>query len=267
MYAFCALPRSEQLRRPGAWCVQCPRWAVRLNHLPGTGHSVSWVRHRTPSQVCHVSPLGSWSQALTFLADVSHPGSQEDMVTNREPTHALVEDAVSGTDIAPHLPALAVGHLQCGRGRSTAASCGIHSVLCSMRRPGCSLSQSSSWESYCHFFILTLSMKPVTPCPAPTHWWQMWASGVLLHWQLQLSAYSLLFFFFFSFQLCCPLRFQNSQQTCWWECFLMFGNFSSFTTPSQGRVSIPNSFVSLFVFYILSYLLLRFNFNWPVLLK
>ena len=25
--AFCALPRSEQLRRPGAWLVYCPRWA------------------------------------------------------------------------------------------------------------------------------------------------------------------------------------------------------------------------------------------------
>ena len=35
----------------------------------------------------------------------------------------------------------------------------------------------------------------------------------------------------------------------------MFGKFSSFTTPSPGRVSVPNSFVSLFIFYILSYLL------------
>ena len=60
---------------------------------------------------------------------------------------------------------------------------------------------------------------------------------------------------FFSFRLCCPLRFQNSPQTRRWEGFLLFGNFSSFTTPSPGRVSIPNSFVSLFVFYILSYLL------------
>ena len=31
-------------------------------------------------------------------------------------------------------------------------------------------------------------------------------------------------------------------------------NFS-FTTPSLGRVSIPKSFISLFIFYILSYLL------------
>ena len=35
----------------------------------------------------------------------------------------------------------------------------------------------------------------------------------------------------------------------------MFGNFSFFTTPSLGQFSIPNSFLSLFIFYILSYLL------------
>ena len=60
---------------------------------------------------------------------------------------------------------------------------------------------------------------------------------------------------FFSSWLCCPLRFQNSPQTRWWEGFLMFGNFSSFTTPSLGQVSVPNSFFSLFNTYILSYLL------------
>ena len=35
----------------------------------------------------------------------------------------------------------------------------------------------------------------------------------------------------------------------------MFGNFSSFTTPSWGWVSIPNSCAYLFIFYILSYIL------------
>ena len=59
-------------------------------------------------------------------------------------------------------------------------------------------------------------------------------------------------FFFFSSQLCCPLRFQNSPQTCLWESFLLFGNFSSFRTPSPGRVSIPNSFVSFcLLFFVL----------------
>ena len=64
------------------------------------------------------------------------------------------------------------------------------------------------------------------------------------------------YLFIFSSQLCCPLRFQNSPQTRRREGFLVFGNFS-LTTPSPGRVSVPNSFVSLFIFYILSYLLLK----------
>ena len=33
-HAFCALPRSEQLRQPGAWQAHCPRCAMHLNHLP-----------------------------------------------------------------------------------------------------------------------------------------------------------------------------------------------------------------------------------------
>ena len=37
--AFCALPRSKQLRQPGVWQVHCPRWAVHLNHLPISSHS------------------------------------------------------------------------------------------------------------------------------------------------------------------------------------------------------------------------------------
>ena len=37
----------------------------------------------------------------------------------------------------------------------------------------------------------------------------------------------------------------------------MFGNFSLFKTPFLGWSSIPPSFVSFFVFYIFSYLLLK----------
>ena len=33
---------------------------------------------------------------MTLLADVNRPGSQEDLVSNWEPAHSLVEDAVSG---------------------------------------------------------------------------------------------------------------------------------------------------------------------------
>ena len=53
------------------------------------------------SQVCHVSLLGSWSLAVTLLADANHPESQEDLISNWEPDHSLVEDVVTGTEIAP----------------------------------------------------------------------------------------------------------------------------------------------------------------------
>ena len=43
---------------------------------------------------------------MTLLADVNHPGCQEDFIWNWEPAHSFVEDAVSGADIAPHLLAL-----------------------------------------------------------------------------------------------------------------------------------------------------------------
>ena len=61
--------------------------------------------------------------------------------------------------------------------------------------------------------------------------------------------------FCFSSHLRCPLRFQNSPKIRRWEGFLVFGNLS-FTIPS-GMGLIPNSFLSLFVFYILSYLILK----------
>ena len=38
---------------------------------------------------------------MTLPADVNHPGSQEDLVSNWKPAHNLVEDAVSGAEIAP----------------------------------------------------------------------------------------------------------------------------------------------------------------------
>ena len=40
------------------------------------------------------------------------------------------------------------------------------------------------------------------------------------------------------------------------QCFLVFGNFF-FKTPFLGQISVPTSFVSLFIFHIFSYLLLK----------
>ena len=146
-----------------------PGWAVRFVPFPGPSSSgdqvlgectvpggpcvlitspvpAAWFPGDTssaPSQVCCVSPLGHWSQAATLLADVNHLGSQEDVVSNWEP-HSLVEDAISGAEIAaaPCLLTLAVVGLplclQRWRGVHTDSQLSfvIHSILCSVSVPG-----------------------------------------------------------------------------------------------------------------------------------
>ena len=86
----------------GWWCLLSLPWSQSLN-LQGVAGA--------PSQVCHVSPLGSWSLTATLLEDVNCPGSQEDLVNNWEPAHSLVENASSGAEIAPCLPALSIARL------------------------------------------------------------------------------------------------------------------------------------------------------------
>jgi len=86
------------------------------------------------------------------------------------------------------------------------------------------------------------------------------AAGGCKHREFHLGTWSVGFIYlciYFSSQLCCPLRFQNSPQTHRWECFLVFGNFSIFKTPSlpPWMDLHPYIFVSLFIFYILYYLL------------
>ena len=74
------------------------------------------------------------------------------------------------------------------------------------------------------------------------------------HWVCDLWV---LIIYLFFLQLRCPMWFQGSPQTRQWECFLVFGNFFLFKTPFPGWSSITTSFVSLFVFYIFFYLLLK----------
>ena len=63
-------------------------------------------------------------------------------------------------------------------------------------------------------------------------------------------------FIYFSSHLGCPLRFENLPQTRQCEGFLVFGNFLYYDSlPETGL--LPSSFVSLFIFYILPYLLLK----------
>ena len=82
---------------------------------------------------------------VNLPVDVNRPGSAEDLVSNWEPAHSLVEDAVPGAEIVPHLLPLAVALLLLclwqGMSQSIASwlSSGVHSVLCSVSGPGSAL--------------------------------------------------------------------------------------------------------------------------------
>ena len=103
--AFCALPRSEQLRQPGAWQAHSPQVGSASYHLPGPGHSGSTV-----SGVPCVS-------SGELISGCDPPGGcqlsriQGRFGSNWESTHSLVENAISGAEFAPCLLALAVACL------------------------------------------------------------------------------------------------------------------------------------------------------------
>ena len=61
-HTFCALPSSEQLRRPGAWRTHCPRWAVCLNHLPSPSHS-SPSDPKDGGRTCNLESESSWASS------------------------------------------------------------------------------------------------------------------------------------------------------------------------------------------------------------
>ena len=79
---------------------------------------------------------------MTLRADVNRPGSQDDMVSNWEPAHSLVEDAISAAEMAPRLLATAVTRLPLclwrARGHPAASQLSFvsRSVLCSLSGQG-----------------------------------------------------------------------------------------------------------------------------------
>ena len=101
-----------------------PRGMMHLITSLDPAAQFPWCTAGVMFQVCCVSPLGSYSLTAALLLDVNHPGSQEDLVSNWEPAHSLVEDAISGAKIVPGLPVLAIARLplclQWGMGQSAA---------------------------------------------------------------------------------------------------------------------------------------------------
>ena len=102
-------------------------------------------------------------------------------------------------------------------------------------------------------WIFILSMQPTPPCSVPACWWQMRASGLLLPWELRLGMYSV--FFFFPLPVMLPSEIPKLPTDPRVRGFLGVWKLLLLHDSLLGMVSIPNSFVSLFVFYIFSYLL------------
>ena len=98
-------------------------------------------------------------------------------------------------------------------------------------------------------------MQPAPPCSAPACWWWTQASGLLLHRELWLCVYSEGFFsppgYVALWDFKTPHR-PASERVSW-----CLETSPLFKTSSPGWISVPNSFVCLFIFYILSYLLLK----------
>ena len=95
-------------------------------------------------------------------------------------------------------------------------------------------------------------MQPVPPCSAPTCWWRLRALGVAIRHVIcgfYLFIFPPSYVALWGSKACHRLGSESI--------FSLFGNFSLFKTPFLGWSSIPPSFVSFFVFYIFSYLLLK----------
>ena len=180
---------------------------------------------------------------MTLRVDVNCPRSQEDLVNNWEPAHSLVEDNISGAEIAPCLPAVAVACLPLclrqGKGPVPAGwlSFGIGSILCSVSGPSCALEFFAGKFSLFFFLslaipqfgllshisslrlssghlglVLTLSNAASTSLFSPRLLLvvvSIWATSPL---GVVVRHIICGFYLFFSSQLFCPQRFQNSPQ-------------------------------------------------------
>ena len=74
--AFCALPKSKQLRRPGAWQAHSPQVGGASYLLPGPGRLVSrraqW-EHRLRCAVCLLEGADLWLQPAGRMSTIQDP--------------------------------------------------------------------------------------------------------------------------------------------------------------------------------------------------
>ena len=132
--AFCAVPRSKQLRQWGAWWTHSLQVQCSLSPPQSQPQFLG-----TPGPVCLVSLLGSWSLPEILPADVDHPVSQKSLIRNLMPVCNLVRDTVSGAEFAPYrlwlAPASPLPPAGDGPVCSQLALLWYCSVLCSVNGP------------------------------------------------------------------------------------------------------------------------------------
>ena len=166
-HVFCALPRSEKLRQPGTWWAHCPRWSVHLNHHPGPGCLVSWMHHKSAISGVPCVSSGELISGCNPSGRCQCPGSQEDLVSNGETAHNLVDDSVSRAEIAPCLPALAITYLSLCLQRGNGLVCSwlallwysLNPLFCELARLRLRLELfAESSLSLSYFFSLSLDI-------------------------------------------------------------------------------------------------------------
>jgi len=108
-HAFCALPRSEQLRQPGAWQLHCPRCAMHLNYLSIlTWFPGAWEH----CLMCAMCLLWGADVRLWPSWQMSTIQDPRKMWLETEPAHSLVEDAgLWGRDWSSPLPSSSGCHM------------------------------------------------------------------------------------------------------------------------------------------------------------
>ena len=142
--AFCALPRSKQLRQPGAWPAHTPQVGQCILSPPSSQPlgflGVQW--EHCLRRVLYIF-FGELISGCDPPGGCHRPVSQEDLVSNWKPVHSLVEDVVSGGEFGPCL--LALAHLPpclwwvVGQSGAGYLFSGDRSVLCSVSGPSSAL--------------------------------------------------------------------------------------------------------------------------------
>ena len=90
-------------------------------------------------------------------------------------------------------------------------------------------------------------MQLAPPCPSPARWWQKWASGLPLHWQLRLGAYSVCVFFSPSYYVLWNSKTPH-RPTCERVPYCLETSPSSWFPPQVGSLSL--TLLSLFLSFI-----------------